>query len=137
MKYESKFKSDKLKVAAAKATLHYSIKTMLLSLFSDFTCILVLEAATHSLLECPHDYCYREAKTGFAIKCETRKRKQIWLTTSLLLKFIHVSVHVSLHQTFLPLPTLFYFHMVIHSVQGLSFKAILKTRSVSQLRSVH
>lgn len=31
VKYESKFRSDKLKVAAAKATPHYSIKTVLLS----------------------------------------------------------------------------------------------------------
>lgn len=31
VKYESKFRSDKFKVAAAKATPHYSVKTMLLS----------------------------------------------------------------------------------------------------------
>lgn len=31
VKYESTFRSDKFKVAAAKATPHYSVKTMLLS----------------------------------------------------------------------------------------------------------
>lgn len=36
VKYESKFRSDKFKVAAAKATPHYSVKTMLFSFSKRF-----------------------------------------------------------------------------------------------------